>query len=227
MMRHCNPGALLICLIVLALPPVFAHRDYEHVAGTFQRKDGTTISVVQHYGDGILGPDPVSVRFRLPDGTEIAQTAYILDAVAVRSLPFAVEIYQYPDHWVPVASRVQAFDGYRMSEVTPDRRFASVFVHFRGHALAYFVTVAIGASFVGLLIALLRMPTQGWRAPLRWIGFGFVAIAGVFYLYGVLVFGPVSPLVLMAIGIVLIVVVNLISRKRQSAAMNEDTTAIK
>ena len=55
----------------LSLCQTFAHRPYERAAGTFQRADGTSIAIVRHYVDGILMGDPVSIRFRLPDGLKL------------------------------------------------------------------------------------------------------------------------------------------------------------
>ena len=89
-------------------------------------------------------------------------------------------------------------------------------VHFAGHWVAYIVAVGFAAFFTVLWSALRVMPRRGWRVALRWIGFTFVAFAGSFYVYDLLVFEPVSPLVLGAIGAVFVSLFRFIRRKRRS-----------
>jgi hypothetical protein len=185
----------LTCTFLLASSPAFAHAPYEHAAGTFQRRDGTSISIVRQYRDGIFGADPVSIEFRLSDGTQVAHTPEVFDAV-VHRLPSGLEVYQFKTTWLPVASRVQIFDGYALKDITSSRRYVSPFIHFAGHWLGYLVALGFAALFVSLWIGLRRIPRRGWRVPLRWAGLGIVAFAVACYTYVILVFEPISPLVL-------------------------------
>jgi hypothetical protein len=194
-MRVCPPCVVLICGVLLLARSSFAHRPYERVAGTFQRTDGTAISIVRHHVDGIIAADPVSIQLRLPDGTEIAHTTHIFDIV-VRPVASGVEIYQFRTTWLPVASRVDSFDGYELKDITSSRRGRSLLVHFAGHWVGYLVAVGFAALFVVLYLGLRAMPKRGWRAALRWVGFAFISFAAFIFAYDVLVFQPLSPLVL-------------------------------
>ncbi len=207
--------ACLVCAILLSAFPAFAHRPYERPSGTFQRTDGPVISIVQHHVDGIIAADPVSIQFRLPDGTEVAHTPHVFDAV-VRPVSSGFEIYQFRTTWLPVASRVESFDGYDLKDITSSRRAGSLLVHFAGHWVGYLVASSLAAFFVALYFGLLAMPKRGWRAALRWVGFGFVGVAGSLFAYDILVFEPVSPLVLAGCGAIVWVLIRVTHRKRHA-----------
>lgn len=214
-MRTCRPCACLICGILLATTPAFAHRPYERVAGTFQRVDGTAISIVRCYVDGIIAADPVSIQFRLLDGAAVAHTPNIFDAV-VRPVTSGVEIYQFRTTWLPIASRVDLFDGYQLKDITSSRRATSLIVHFTGHWVGYLVAGGFAAFLVALYFGLRAMPKRGWRAALRGLGFAFVGVAGFFLAYDILVFEPLSPLVLGGCGVIFWVLIRVIHRKRHA-----------
>jgi hypothetical protein len=206
------PRGSLVCVILLGAFPALAHRPYENVAGTFQRGDGTVISIVRHRVDGIFFADPVSIQFRLPDGTQLAQTPHIFDAV-VRPVPSAVEVYQFRTTWLPIASRVDVFDGYDLKDITANRRLISPLFHFVGHWVAYLVAVGFGMIFAGLYSALRAMPKQSGWAVLRWFGFALVGAAGCFYAYDILVFEPVSPLILAGCGVIFVALFHFFRKK--------------
>jgi len=63
--------------------------------------------------------------------------------------------------------------------------------------------------------ALRAIPKQGWRLALRWIGFGLVGFMGSLF-YDILVFEPVSPLILAFVAAVVMAVLNFIGRKRHA-----------
>ncbi len=214
-MRVCRPCAFLIWVFLLAAISAFAHRPYERVAGTFQRADGTAISVVRHHVDGIIAADAVSIQFRLPDGAEIARTPHIFDAV-VQPVSSGVEVYQFRTTWLPVASRVDSFDGYELKDITSSRLGRSFRVHFTGHWVGYLVTGGLAAFFVALYFALLSMPKRGRRAALRWLGSAFVGVAGYLLAYDILVFEPVSPFVLGGCGVIVWALIRVIRRKRHA-----------
>lgn len=214
-MQVLSPYACLLFGILLPTYSAFAHRPYERVAGTFQRKDGTTISIVQHHVDGIVAADPVSIQFRLPDGTEVAHTPHVFDAV-VRQVNSGVEVYQFRTAWLPIASRVDTFDGFELKNITSSRRFSSPLVHFAGHWVTYLVAVGLGALFTVLYFALRAVPNRGWRAAVRWIGFAFVGVAGSLCAYDIILFEPVSPLVLGGCGALALALIRVIRRKRHA-----------
>ena len=213
-MRVRRLDAFLIFGVLLAQTSAFAHRPYERVAGTFQRADGTTISIVRHHVDGIIAADPVSIQFRLPDGVEVAHTPHIFDAV-VEPIASGLEIYQFQTTWIPVASRVDSFDGYELKDITSSRRARSFLVHFTGQWVGYLVTSGLATVFVASYFALRSMPERGWRAALRWLGLAFVRVAGFLLGYDILMFEPVSPLVLGGFGAIVWALIRVIRRKRQ------------
>jgi len=173
------------------------------------------VSIVRHYVDGIFFADPVSVQFRLPDGTNVASTPFVFDAV-VRSVPDAVEVYQFRSTWVPIAGRVDRFDGYDLKDITPKRRFISPFVHLACHWVEYLVVFGVGLIFVALFVALLAIPNRGWRIPFQWTGFALVSLAASFFAYGILVFEPVSPLILALAGVLFMEAVGFIRKRRHA-----------
>jgi hypothetical protein len=150
-MRASRPCACLIC-------GAFARGEFRICAptlrargGTFQRADGTAISIVRHHVDGIIAADPISIQFRLPDGAEVAHTPHIFDAV-VRPVKSGVEVYQFRTTWLPIASRVDLFDGYQLKEITSSRRASSLIVHFTGHWVGYVIAGGTCSIFCGLIL---------------------------------------------------------------------------
>ncbi len=206
-------NAVLVGIVLFSALRVWAHRPYERMAGTFERSDGEAISIVRHYVDGIFFADPVSIKFRLPDGTEVAKTPYVFDSI-VRHVPTGVEIYHFPTTWIPVASRVEFFDGYELKGITSSRRLVSPFVHFADHWIAYLVALGFAVFFEALYSAFRAMPTRGWYGPIRALGFAVVGLAMGLYVYGILVFEPVSPLVLLGCVSVYKALFRFIRRKR-------------
>lgn len=186
---------------LLCATQAFAHRPYEVAAGSFTRSDGVTVSAVKHYVDGILGTDPVSVQFRLPDGAVIAQTEHTRDSVVVRDTPLGFEVYRFKTDWIPLASSVQRFDGFMLTD-TFSRRTSlfSPLVHTRAHLREYVVVVVLAGVFFGCWLVARAIPKRGWLAVMRVLG--FVTIALVFGLFVLLVLFaiPVSPFIVCALG---------------------------
>jgi len=210
-----SSSAVFVFLTLLTGWDAFAHRPYDRPVGAFKRADGTEVSIVRHYVDGIFFADPVSVQFRMPNGTNVAQTAYNSDAV-VRPIRSGVEVYQFPSTWVPVAGRVHRFDGYELKDITPEKRSISPLIHLAGHWIAYCVVLCVIAVFAGFFLALRAVPNRGWRIPLRWIAFGLFSFAALFCAYDILVFEPVSPLVLAFIGLAIVAPFIVIRRNRHA-----------
>ncbi len=134
-------GAGLVAILWFSIVTALAHSPYERNAGSFRRDDGVTVSIVRYYQDGIFGADPVSVRFRLPDGSELARTSFVFDA-AVRPVSLGIEVYQFTGTWLPIANRVEIFDGHELKNITTNRRWASPLFHFTGDWVAYVITIS-------------------------------------------------------------------------------------
>lgn len=204
-----------VCAILLMAMPVFAHRPYEHIAGTFQRSDGKTITIVLRYADGIVVSDPVSVQFRLPDGTEVAHTPRARVDAIVKSVPAAVEIYQFPSNWVPVADRVDSFDGYVLLDITSSRRMISPLIHFANYWLGYLVTLGIAIFYVSIWHRLQIKPQQKWQVVLRRIAFVFLAL----YACNLFLFSTISPLVVIVCVSIFTLIYGLIRKKWQAGIL--------
>jgi hypothetical protein len=203
-----------VCAILLMAMPVFAHRPYEHIAGTFQRSDGKTITIVLRYVDGIVVSDPVSVQFRLPDGIEVAHTPRANDAI-VRYVPSAIEIYQFPSNWIPVADRVDSFNGYVLQDITSSRRTISPLIHFANYWLGYLVTLGIALFYVSIWHRLQTKPQRKWQAVSRVAAFTFL----VLYAYYLLMFAPISPLVVIVCVSIFTLIYGLIRKKWQAGIL--------
>src|SRR5687768_5622428 len=108
-------GLAIVALLWFGGFEVLAHAPYERGVGRFQRADGVTVFAVKRYVDGIFGEDPVSVQFRLADGTVLAATEQTRATVVVRKLPSGFEIYRFNSDLLPVAKVVQHFDGFVQS----------------------------------------------------------------------------------------------------------------
>ena len=171
--------------------------------------------IVRHYVDGIVAADPVSIQFRLPDGAAVAHTSHVFDAI-VRQTVSGIEVYQFRNILLPVASRVESFDGYDLNDITSSRRLLSLQIHFTGHWVAYLVTIGFAVVLGALYVALQAIPERGWRRRVRLIGLVFVSIAGYFFVYGIVIFSPVSPLVLGGGGAILFAFYRMIRRRRRT-----------
>ena len=199
-------------LILLVAAPALAHRPYEHPVGSFQRADGKVVSIVEYFVDGIFFADPVSIQFRFQDGTTITNTKFAFDAV-VRQTPRAVEVYQFRSTWIPIASRVDLFDGYTLKDITSTASRPSALIHFTNHWLRYLIALGFAFLFWRLWATLQAMPNRGWRMAVRFIGFPLVGLAMALYAYDMLLFEPLSPLALV-VGVVVLVRVYRWSRQR-------------
>ncbi|MEO6033878.1 MAG: hypothetical protein ABIQ35_01355 [Verrucomicrobiota bacterium] len=117
-------GLLVIVTVALFLfvPETWAHPPHESRLGTFQLPDGIKIEIMGYYVDGIIFADPVSVRFRLPNGESLAETPFSRDA-AVFKRDGTVEVYQFASIWLPFATRIHLFDGTNLREINSKSRF--------------------------------------------------------------------------------------------------------
>jgi len=192
-----KPFTIIIASGFICAAQAFAHRPYEHVASSFTRGDGVTVSAVEHYVDGLFGADPVSVQFRLSDGTVLAQTDRTRDGVVVRSTPVGIEVYRFQTDWIPIASSVQQFDGYSLTDVTTSRkRFFSSLVHTHAHWRAYAIALGFAGLFVAGWLTARAIPKRGWLAALRVFAFVSITLSAGLYALLVLWAAPVSPFIL-------------------------------
>jgi hypothetical protein len=186
---------VLLSLFLLTASRAFAHRPYEHRIGELRRDDGQTVSIFECYVDGIIMSDPVSIQFRLPNGTNIASTAYTADAV-VRGGASIAEVYQFNSFLVPVANRVQRFDGYSLSDgMTSPKRLLSPLFHLISHWGYYAMLLGVAMFLAATGYFLSSSPKEGGWLWIRAFGyFGLVVITPIYLLF-TLVFvlmGPVS-----------------------------------
>ena len=188
---------MILAGTVLFAAQAFAHRPNERPAGNFTRGDGVIVSAVEHYEDGILGSDPVAVQFRLPDGTVIAETVFSTDSVWVRTTPVRVEVYRFPTIWIPVASSVQQFDGYVLTDMTtPRARRFSLFAHTWAHWRDYGKALGFAALLIIAGVATGAMPRRPSLVPVRVLAFVAIGFVSLLYALEVLFRGSVSPLIL-------------------------------
>jgi hypothetical protein len=189
----------VVSLLLFAPLRAWAHRPYEHIAGTFDRADGKVLTIVERHVDGIVVADPVSIQFRHADGTELAHTSYVSDAV-LRRTTSGIQIYQFSTTWLPIAGRIDLFDGYSLTNITSSKRqWFSLLVHIAGHWTGYLATFGFGALFLLGWLGIRAIPKRGWLTALRMLGFVCVGFATAIYLL-ILLYAPISPVVLLVLG---------------------------
>ena len=186
---------LITCVIFGSATQAWGHADHFRELGTFTRHDGTPITVLKYYTDGIVLNDPASIRFRLQDGQEIAKTGYDSDA----SLSWArdqIKVYQFGLNPFPFAKHVYQFDGETLTDITsPWEVGYSVLVHTADYWRSYAGFVVIGLLLSRAGPALRRWKPDGWRMGLK--GTGLAAVAAGWVLYALmLVMWPIYLLVL-------------------------------
>jgi hypothetical protein len=87
--------AFVIVVAIVFHWSAFGHAPYEVTQGAFVRSDGKTVYIVKRFTDGILGPDPASLHFRLSNGETITNTASARDTLRVRVRPGDVELFDF------------------------------------------------------------------------------------------------------------------------------------
>jgi hypothetical protein len=205
---------LVILMFCLFLPiRAHAHAPYEVPVGKFQRSDGKTVSVAEHYQDGLIGPDYVIHYFRSEDGEVVATTQLSKRTVITRPLSNAAEIYYYRGAWIPVATHVIRFDGYTFSEATTDTtKLFSLLLHI-WHAKRLYVLALMVAGIILLLWWFLyRLPPD--RVLLRiTVALVFVPLCLCWIMF--LLFAPISPFITGLGAAVLLVFISCVRKTRQ------------
>jgi hypothetical protein len=142
----------------------FAHKPYEVPRGDFLRSDGAKIHIVERFTDGILGPDPSSVIFRVSDGKVLAETTHNDAAKAVRIKPLAVEILEFDSNWIPIGLTLQVFNGYTLTNAPAAHRvWLSPAIHVGLFWRPYlFCTLLLAATVIGFVLLPQFRPESEW-----------------------------------------------------------------
>ena len=155
-----SKGLLLAIFAALSLS-CRAHAPYEVPHGTFKRSDGVEVRIATHFVDGILFADSGSVVFRLPDNSIITNTTTTRNDLVVRRRTTNVEVWHFPSDWLPVASEVETFDGYTLSDSAKLFLVAmSPLIHISGHTMEYAIATAVWLSFCLAIVALRRSASK-------------------------------------------------------------------
>ncbi|HEX7861230.1 MAG TPA: hypothetical protein VF773_12935 [Verrucomicrobiae bacterium] len=183
--------------------PAMAHAPYEVEIGSFKRHDGSNISAVVHYVDGIFGRDRAAVKLRLADGTLIAESDRTTEEVVVRTNVNGFIAYRYESDAVPVATSVVKFHGDKLLVVGPTRRDAwvSPFIHTREYLGVYLTMLLIlGALFVFWRLST-KIPRRGVMLAVRASLVTLIAL-GFLVLMFVIFASPISPLIFSLLAVV-------------------------
>lgn len=158
--------------------------------GEFKRGDG---GVVKAYREELFTamamPTGSACWFVLPDGTGIK--AYkVIATCLLETKGNAAEIYWF-DSLLPMASKVQQFDGYAFVDVTtPGKRWLSIIIHLRAYLVQYLVTIlgfAALASRVGKWIIAKPTPKRWWLSVKLGVGITVLLTTIFFFLLLVIV----------------------------------------
>ena len=186
---------LVLAAGLLVTSDVMGHADYFRSLGTFVRSDGTPITVQRYLIDGIIMRDPVAIKFRLPDGTEIATTGFDSDAVASWSSNY-IDVYQFGFHPFPVAQKVFRFDGHTLTDITsPGRVVYSCIPYTAFHWRSYLALLTAGI-FLSWAGPALKQKVE--NKPARVLGLALVKVGWLIYLF-ILLLIPIYVLVLVAL----------------------------
>ena len=133
----------LVLLLVSAGTHAFA--EGPRVVGEFKRSDGVAVKAIEFEVDGVIARGGVMCWFDLSDGTQTKLSRPNNSrSCIVRTKDSTAEIYWYQSDLLPVANRVERFDGYTFIDITtPSRRWLSPLIHTSRHLLSYIVTIAL------------------------------------------------------------------------------------
>ena len=185
----------VLSAVLLVTSEALGHPDYFSSLGTFVRSDGTPITVQRYHIDGIIMRDPVAIKFRLPDGMDIATTDFDSDAVASWSSDY-IDVYQFGLNPIPVAKKVFRFDGHTLTDITsPGRVLYSCIPYTAFHWRSYLalLTAGIFLSWAGPAIKR-KIESKAVRV----LGLALINIGWVIYLF-ILLLIPIYVLILAAL----------------------------
>lgn len=201
-------GMLLPLTLLLLSGSAWA--QYPSDAGNFVRSDGVVVTARTLEGDGVIARTGNTCWFELSNGASVKLVApnRSLSCVILPRSRLA-EIYWYRSDMLPVANRVEQFDGHAISDITtPSRRWFSPLLHTYTHWVSYLVALVLFSVLLLFGFRIMRAtPHHSWWRVLQgiWILAGILLVA-VYSLY-LTMYSAVSPPVLFVLaGMVLIVV---------------------
>ncbi len=199
-----SPKLAAICWLAMTFV-CRAHLDSEHADGKFVRTDGAEVAIVRHFTDGIFFADPVSIRFRLPDGSEIARTKFSSEITIVRLATGELRLYHFETWLWPFAARVQRFDGYHLVDETSALLWwESPLVQMQQYWRLYGFALSLGVLIYGHWRSSRPAPNGGWFKKMQYIGRFFVSARFAVYVFLTSLLLPDSLLPILA-GILLCV----------------------
>lgn len=148
---------------LLAMVSCWAHAPCSREKGQFTRNDGKRVSISLDCSDGLLGPDPCSLGIRLEDGTPLTRVGEVTDDLEVRVVRERAELYWFASIWIPIAGKVNIFDGYQLTEMAfPGKRLSSFWVHLEAHGFQYLVFLVALTTLVAGWRWSRAIPRRGW-----------------------------------------------------------------
>ena len=182
-----------ICMIVGVFSSV-ADSSLQEPAGSFRRNDGVELAIVRCYTNRYSSTGPANLRFQAPDGTLVAQTEPAGNNVIQGTPSNSIVIYQFNRTFLPVADRIQCFDGYTLVDVTASSTiWHTVIIHTASHWWNYLLALLISAMLVGAWIVTKAIPSRDWLSAVRAFGFCFIGLSWMVFLLKLLSWPPISP----------------------------------
>lgn len=204
--------ALALFLLVACGNRAAAHADYEGAILILSDAGGRTFTVFCHYTDGIVCGDPVRLEVRDPAGQTVAQTHYARDVVIWHSDDGAVYAFAVDrDHafwcgWVVEPGRLVVIP--TTSWMVTLAVLAHVADGWRGYGFSVFLSVA------GVLLYARRIrKKRTWRVEPPAITY-----CAIMWLVLVLMYGPLSLLLIAGFTAVITIPVVLRTRCREATA---------
>lgn len=156
--------------------------------GEFKRGDGRVVKAYrEELYTSMAMPTGSACWFVLPDGTGIRANK-VLATCLLHTTGNVADLYWF-DSLLPMASKVQQFDGYTFVDVTtPGERWLSIIIHLRAYLIQYLVTIlgfAAFASRVGKWIIAKPNPKR-WRLLAK-LGVGVTVLMTAIFFFLLLV----------------------------------------
>jgi hypothetical protein len=179
-------AALLSALLLAG--PASGHADYEHPLLTVRDRQGGSLTVVQHYMDGIVGVDPVKLVVYDPNGAVLAETPYCRDVLVYQEADGTIHVFGVGWFSVLFGEAWTLRDG----ELVPTRAAASfgyaLAAALRTHWLGYGFSVPLCCAGAGALLQRTRAMRDHRRAgrgklSILWSRLGFLWLL-LLFLYG-------------------------------------------
>ncbi len=168
----------------------YAEERYVSEMGEFKRGDGRVVKAYrEELYTAMAMPTGSACWFVLPDGKGI-RAHKLLATCLLHTTGNAADLYWF-DSLLPMARKVQQFDGYVFVDVTtPGKRWLSIIIHLRAYLIQYLIAILVSAALasrVGKWIIAKPNPKK-WRLSVK-LGVGITVLltAILFYLLLVIV----------------------------------------